>query len=53
LVAEISTLFERHLYTPVDAADKQSSRPDFAMPIYPGYLVTADGKLKSQRASHQ
>jgi acetyl esterase/lipase len=45
LVAEISTLFERHLYTPVDAADKESSRPDFAMPIYPGHLVTADGKL--------
>jgi acetyl esterase/lipase len=45
LVAEISTSFERSLYSPVDAADKESSRPDFAMPIYPGHLVTADGKL--------
>jgi acetyl esterase/lipase len=45
LVAEISTNFERPLYPPVDAADKESSRPDFAMPIYPGHLATADGKL--------
>ncbi len=45
LVAEISTLFGRNLYPPMDAADKQSSRPDFAMPIYPGHLTTADGKL--------
>jgi acetyl esterase/lipase len=45
LAAEISTNFERRLYPPVDAADKQSSRPDFAMPIYPGHLATPDGKL--------
>jgi acetyl esterase/lipase len=45
LVAEISTNFGRRLYSPIDAADKESSRPDFAMPIYPGHLVTADGKL--------
>ncbi|MEP6897748.1 MAG: alpha/beta hydrolase [Rhodanobacter sp.] len=40
LVAEVSTTFDRHLYAPVDAADKESSRPDFAMAIYPGHLVT-------------
>jgi acetyl esterase/lipase len=45
LVAEISTNFERRLYRPIDAADSESSRPDFAMPIYPGHLATADGKL--------
>ncbi|WP_449428079.1 alpha/beta hydrolase [Rhodanobacter umsongensis] len=45
LVAEISTNFERRLYPPVDAADKESARPDFAMPIYPGHLATDDGKL--------
>ena len=45
LVAEISTNFERRLYPSVDAADKESSRPDFAMPIYPGHLATSDGKL--------
>lgn len=45
LVAEISTNFDRHLYAPVDAADKESARPDFAMPIYPGHLTSGDGKL--------
>jgi acetyl esterase/lipase len=45
LVAEISTNFARRLYTPVDAADMETSRPDFAMPIYPGHLVTAEGRL--------
>ncbi len=45
LAAEISTNFERRLYPVVDAADKESGRPDFAMPVYPGHLATADGKL--------
>jgi acetyl esterase/lipase len=38
LVAEISTSFKRRLYAPVDAADKESCRPDFAVPVYPGHL---------------
>ncbi|MEP6897749.1 MAG: alpha/beta hydrolase [Rhodanobacter sp.] len=42
LVAEVSSTFNRRLYAPVDAADRESSRPDFAMAIYPGHL-TADG----------
>lgn len=42
LVAEISTHFERRLYRPVDAADRESSRPDFAVAIYPGHLWTHD-----------
>jgi len=45
LVAEISTNFERRLYPPVDAADKESARPDFAMAIYPGHLATDDDRL--------
>jgi acetyl esterase/lipase len=45
LVAEISTNFERSLYAPLDAADKESARPDFAMAIYPGHLVTEHNKL--------
>ncbi len=45
LVAEISTNFAHHLYAPVDAADRESARPDFAMPIYPGHLAMDDGKL--------
>ncbi|HUA79674.1 MAG TPA: alpha/beta hydrolase [Dyella sp.] len=43
LVAEASTNFHRRLYTPVDAADQESSRPDFAVAVYPGHLVTDDG----------
>ena len=45
LVAEVSTDFGRQRYKPVDAADKESSRPDFAMAIYPGHLATDDDKL--------
>jgi acetyl esterase/lipase len=43
LVAEVSTTYNLHLYKPVDDADKLSSRPDFAMAIYPGHL-TEDSK---------
>jgi acetyl esterase/lipase len=42
LVAEISNDFERRLYAPVDAADKQSCRPDFAVGVYPGHLWVED-----------
>jgi acetyl esterase/lipase len=38
LVAAVSTYFEKRLYPAVDAADKQSCRPDFAVAIYPGHL---------------
>jgi len=42
LVAAISTHFDQRLYDPIDAADKLSCRPDFAVVIYPGYLALAD-----------
>src|SRR5229473_3774722 len=38
LSAAISTHFAKRLYPPVDAADKESCRPDFAVAIYPGHL---------------
>ena len=38
LVTEISTDFEHRLYATVDAADKESCRPDFAVGVYPGHL---------------
>jgi acetyl esterase/lipase len=38
LVAAMSTHFEKRLYPAVDAADKESCRPDFAAAIYPGHL---------------
>jgi acetyl esterase/lipase len=45
LVAEVSTNFNRKTYIPVDDADKESSRPDFAMPIYPGHLAMPNHTL--------
>ncbi|HEV2989914.1 MAG TPA: alpha/beta hydrolase [Candidatus Angelobacter sp.] len=38
LSAAISTHFKQRLYPAVDAADKESCRPDFAVSIYPGHL---------------
>jgi acetyl esterase/lipase len=38
LVAEISTHFAKRIYPPVDAADRQSCRPDFAVAVYPGHI---------------
>jgi dienelactone hydrolase len=46
LVAEMSTQFSRRLYTPVDAADKESCRPDFAVGVYPGHLRVGDHAYK-------
>ncbi|XLZ72307.1 alpha/beta hydrolase [Massilia sp. SR12] len=37
LVAAISTRHKR-IYTPVDQADEQSCRPDFAISLYPGHM---------------
>lgn len=45
LVAEASTRYKQRLYKKVDAADDESSRPDFAIAIYPGHLATARGTL--------
>jgi acetyl esterase/lipase len=45
LVAEVSTYFDARLYQPVDAADQLSSRPDFAIAIYPGHLALADNSI--------
>ena len=46
LAAAISTHFARRLYPPVDAADKESCRPDFAVPIYPGHLWIDENKFE-------
>ena len=42
LVAAISTHFAQRLYPPIDAADKESCRPDFAVALYPGHLWVDD-----------
>ncbi len=43
LSAAASTRFEKRSYEPVDEADQASCRPDFAMLIYPAYLVRKQG----------
>ena len=46
LVAAVSNDYERRSYRPIDGADRQSSRPDFAVAIYPGHLwAPARGKM--------
>ena len=46
LVAAVSNDYQRRSYRPIDAADRQSSRPDFAVAIYPGHLwAPARGKM--------
>jgi acetyl esterase/lipase len=42
MVAAISTHFEKRLYPIVDAADKQSCRPDFGVALYPGHLAVPE-----------
>jgi acetyl esterase/lipase len=39
LVAAISTHFKKRLYLAVDAADKESCRPDFEVALYPGHML--------------
>lgn len=46
LVAEISNHFSERLYKPVDAADQESCRPDFAVALYPGHLWIDDKKFE-------
>jgi acetyl esterase/lipase len=42
MVAALSTHFEQRLYPLVDAADKESCRPDFAVALYPGHLAVPE-----------
>ncbi|MBU6452327.1 MAG: alpha/beta hydrolase [Cyanobacteria bacterium REEB67] len=46
LVAAISTRYAHRLYPFVDAADKVSCRPDFAIPVYPGHLWIDKNKFE-------
>jgi acetyl esterase/lipase len=39
LAAAVSTHYDKRLYDPIDDADRQSCRPDFAVVIYPAYLA--------------
>ncbi len=45
LAAKLAVCGAQRNYTPVDVVDEQSCRPDFAMPIYPAYLINRDTGL--------
>lgn len=38
---------EKSLYEPIDVIDEHSTRPDFAVLVYPAYLVDENGALRS------
>jgi acetyl esterase/lipase len=46
LVVATSVHFDKRLYAPVDAADQQSCRPDFAVALYPGHLFLKENTLQ-------
>jgi acetyl esterase/lipase len=46
LSAAVSNNFKERAYPPVDDADKQSCRPDFAILIYPAYLAVKEDMAK-------
>jgi acetyl esterase/lipase len=48
LAAAATTNYDRRAYEPIDEIDKVSCRPDFAVVIYPGYLVGKDGQLSPE-----
>jgi acetyl esterase/lipase len=47
LAAALSTHFDQRLYDAVDAADKLSCKPDFAVVIYPGYLALSEKNFEA------
>ena len=46
LVAATSVHWDKRLYANVDAADKQSCRPNFAVALYPGHLHVKENTLE-------
>lgn len=48
LVVAMSVHYEKGLYPAVDAADKVSCRPDFAVAIYPGHLSLSAAEWDAQ-----
>ncbi|MBW4039012.1 MAG: alpha/beta hydrolase [Acidobacteria bacterium] len=50
LVAAMSTHFVR-VYPAVDAADKVSCRPDFAVAVYPGHLTLSSAEWEAKQSA--
>ena len=42
LAIATATSFDKRTYEPIDDIDKVSCRPDFAVPVYSGYLKSED-----------
>jgi acetyl esterase/lipase len=42
MAVSMSTHFQKRIYAPVDEADKESCRPDFAIALYPGHLAVPE-----------
>ncbi len=54
LAARLSCEYEKRAYEPVDRIDKVSCRPDFAMLIYPAYLIDGNtGKPAPEVTPHK
>jgi len=51
LSAAMSTHFAKRLYPVVDAADKESCRPDFAVVIYPGHLSLSTAEWDTKQGA--
>jgi acetyl esterase/lipase len=53
LVAATSNEFTHRIYAPVDAADAESCRPDFAVAIYPGHLSLAAAQYDASQGTKE
>jgi acetyl esterase/lipase len=53
LVAAISNHYDKRIYTPIDAADRESCRPDFAIAIYPGHLSYGGAVYDARQSKHK
>ncbi len=50
LSAAVSSIYDKRIYSPVDAADQLSCKPDFSVVIYPGYLALAEQNFAANPA---
>src|SRR5713101_3799220 len=48
LALAVATSFETRAYAPIDDIDRVSCRPDFAVAVYPGYLVRKETGLLAE-----
>jgi acetyl esterase/lipase len=53
LSAAMSTHFAKRLYPAVDAADKESCRPDFAVAIFPGHLSISAAEWDAKQGAEK